>query len=253
MPAVLPVELLRQHFGDEALATDGERWLMVNGDAMAVLALLGKASVDVVLTDPPYNLGAYSTGNIKMSWRKDFNNDIAAWDTGFAPEKILEHVKHVLAPTGNLFGFTTYNLLGAWHAAFDPAFDTFQFFVWHKTNPPPKLRRAGFLNACELVVCAWDRGHTWHFTKQNEMHNFLSSPICMGNERTKDPAHPTQKPVRVLQHLLRLGSNADDIVLDPYAGVGSTGVAALGLGRRFVGVELEPRYFQAAVKRLTTA
>ena len=46
------------------------------------------------------------------------------------------------------------------HAAFDPEFDTFQFMVWHKTYPPPKLRRAGFLNSCELIMCAWNKGHS---------------------------------------------------------------------------------------------
>ena len=52
----------------------------------------------------------------------------------------------VLKPTGTIFAFTSYNMLGRWHEVFDPAFDTFQFIVWHKTNPPPKLRRVGFLN-----------------------------------------------------------------------------------------------------------
>jgi site-specific DNA-methyltransferase (adenine-specific)/modification methylase len=93
--------------------------------------------------------------------------------------------------------------------------------VWHKTNPAPKFRRAGFLNSCELIVCMWNKGHTWNFTKQNEMHNFIESPICMGNERLKDPKHPTQKPVSVLKKLINIASNEGDMILDPFAGVGS--------------------------------
>ncbi len=211
-------------------------------------------SVDVILTDPPYNLGMYSTGNIKMSWRADFNNDIAHWDhETFNPAEWVGEFRRILKPTGNVFGFTSYNMLGDWHRAFDPVFDTFQFMVWHKTNPAPKLRRAGFLNSCELIVCAWNKGHTWNFGKQSEMHNFIETPICMGHERVKNPKHPTQKPVRVLQHLLKLGSKEGDLVFDPFMGVGSTGVAAIKMGRRFLGFEKEAAYVTASVPRLEGA
>jgi DNA modification methylase len=221
-----------------------------HGDARRLLAEVPDASVDLLLTDPPYNLGGYSTGNIAMSWRKEFNNDIAAWDEGFDPAALRETFLRVLKPKGNLFAFTSYNMLGRWHEVFDPEFDTFQFLVWHKTNPPPKLYRAGFLNSCELVVCAWNKGHTWNFTKQKEMHNFFESPICMGAERLRDPFHPTQKPLRLLRHLVRLASNPGDLVLDPFMGVGSTGAAALEEGRRFAGFEIDEKFFRAAERRL---
>ena len=177
------------------------------GDSRELISRLPDASVDLICTDPPYNLGGYSTGNIKMAWRSDFNNDVADWDQiAFDPEEWLAPFRRVLKPTGTLFAFTSYNLLGRWHEVFDPAFDTFQFIVWHKTNPPPKLRRAGFLNSCELIVCCWDRGHTWNFGRQRDMHNFIEAPICGGNERVRDPVHPTQKPLRVVRRLLELAS-----------------------------------------------
>ncbi len=221
------------------------------GDSAEHIKQLPDHSIDLILTDPPYNLGRYSTGNIKMSWRKDFNNDVAAWDTTvFSPADWLAEFVRILKPTGTLFAFTSYNLLGQWHQAFDPAFDTFQFMVWHKTNPPPKLRRAGFLNSCELIICAWNKGHTWNFTKQKDMHNFIESPICMGKERVRNPVHPTQKPLKVLTHLIKLATRPADVVFDPFMGVGSAGVAALQLGRRFIGVELDPLYFKAATKRI---
>lgn len=57
--------------------------------------------------------------------------------------------------------------------------------VWHKTNPVPKLRRAGFLNSCELIICAWNKGHTWNFTTQKEMHNFIEAPIAWAVSASK--------------------------------------------------------------------
>jgi DNA modification methylase len=221
------------------------------GDSRELLARVPDASVDLICTDPPYNLGGYSTGNIDMSWRKSFNNDVAAWDQlAFEPAEWLAEFRRVLKPTGTLFAFTSYNLLGRWHEVFDPAFDTFQFVVWHKTNPPPKLRRVGFLNSCELIVACWDKGHTWNFGRQRDMHNFIEAPICAGRERVKDPVHPTQKPLRVLRQLVEWGSRPGDLVLDPFMGVGSTGVASLELGRRFVGIELDEGYVAAARRRL---
>lgn len=232
-------------------AGKGPDWMVRLGDARELLRGIPDHSVDFILTDPPYNLAGYSTGNIRMDWRSDFNNDVAEWDqAAFEPAEWLDEFRRVLAPTGNLFAFTSYNLLGRWHAAFDPAFDTFQFIAWHKTNPPPKLRRAGFLNSVELIACAWNRGHTWNFGRQRDMHNFIESPICMGAERVRDPKHPTQKPVVVLRRLLELASRPGDLVLDPFMGVGSTGVAAIELGRRFVGFEIDPAYGAAAARRL---
>jgi DNA modification methylase len=222
-----------------------------HGDSRALLARVPDASVDLICTDPPYNLGGYSTGNIDMSWRKSFNNDVADWDQPvFEPSAWLAEFRRVLKPTGTLFAFTSYNMLGRWHEAFDPEFDTFQFVVWHKTNPPPKLRRVGFLNSCELIVACWDQGHTWNFGRQRDMHNFIEAPICAGRERTKDPVHPTQKPLRVLRQLVEWGSNRGDVVLDPFMGVGSTGVAAMELGRRFIGIELDESYVTAARRRI---
>jgi len=226
-------------------------WKMLHGDSRSLIKEIPDHSVDFICTDPPYNLGKYSTGNIELSWREDFNNDVAAWDhETLNPLEWRDDFLRVLAPKGNIFIFTSYNLLGSWHEVFDPIFDTFQFMVWHKTNPAPKFRRAGFLNSCELIICLWNKGHTWNFGKQNEMHNFIETPICMGNERLKDPKHPTQKPLKVMRKLIELASQPGDVVLDPFAGVASTGVAALELGRRFIGMENDQKYFEASCKRL---
>jgi site-specific DNA-methyltransferase (adenine-specific)/modification methylase len=228
-----------------------KKWNVFLGDSREHMKEIPNHSIDLILTDPPYNLGKYSTGNINPKWRKEINNDIAKWDKiTFSPSEWLKPFKRVLKPEGNIFAFTSYNLLGKWHEVFDSEFDVFQFMVWHKTNPTPKIHKVSFLNSCELIVCVWNKGHTWNFSRQNEMHNFIETPICMGNERLKDPKHPTQKPIRVLQRIVKIASNKGDIVLDPFMGVGSVGVASLRLGRKFLGIEIEEKYYQAAKKRL---
>ncbi len=72
----------------------------------------------------------------------------------------------------------------------------------------------------------------------------------MGKERLKDPKHPSQKPVKLLRHLIEIASNEGDVVFDPFMGVGSTGVAAKGSGRQFIGCEIDPVFFEASKKRM---
>lgn len=233
-----------------AKSKNNEYWIE-KGDSKKLIKKIPDKSVDLILIDPPYNLAGYSTGNIEFSWRKTINNDLAKWDTkAFIVEDWVDEFQRILSDKGNIFAFCSYNLMGDWHRTFDPLFDTFQYVVWHKTNPVPKFRRAGFLNSCELIVCMWNKGHTWNFTKQSEMHNFIETPICMGKERLKNPNHPTQKPLKVLNKIINWASDEGDTVLDCFMGVGSTGASALINKRKFIGFELETSYFKAAEKRL---
>lgn len=224
---------------------------LLNQDCLEYIKSLPDKSIDLILTDPPYNIAQYSTGNIYLPGREALNNDIAEWDTKpLNPADFLSDFKRILKPNGNIFIFTSYNLIGKWHEVFDTEFDTFQFFIWHKTNPAPKIFKNGFLNSCEMIICLWNKGHKWNFSNQKEMHNFFESPICMAPERLRNPKHPAQKPVKLLSHIIKIASNPNDIVFDPFMGVGSTGVAAKICERKFIGCEIDPIYYEAACKRL---
>ena len=226
-------------------------YTVVNGDCLDYLGQIPDNSIDLILTDPPYNIAQYSTGNINLPGRSALNNDLAEWDLiPIDPFDLLPDFKRIIKPDGNIFVFTSYNLIGKWHEAFDSEFDTFQFFIWHKTNPAPKIFKNGFLNSCEMIACMWNKGHKWNFSDQRNMHNFFESPICMKPERLLEPKHPSQKPVRLLEHIVSIASNENDVVFDPFMGVGSTGVAALRNKRRFIGIEIEKSYFDAAEMRI---
>lgn len=227
------------------------RKCILRADSRDIIKQIPDNSVDFILTDPPYNLGQHSTGNINLPGRSAMNNDVAEWDmVDFNPEEWAEDFIRILKPTGNLFIFTSYNQIGRWYNCLDHRFDASNFMIWHKTNPSPKIYKAGFLNSCEMIFTCWNKRHTWNFISQAEMHNFLESPICMKPERLSSPKHPTQKPISILKKMISIATNEGDIVFDPFMGVGSTGVAALDLNRRFIGVELEEEYFAAAKKRI---
>ncbi len=220
-------------------------------DNRILLKTIPDDSVDLILTDPPYNIAKYSTGNINLPNRTPLNNDIADWDNiEVNPEDYLEDFKRIIKPTGNIFVFTTYNCIGKWHSVFDHHFDTAQFMIWHKRNPTPSIFKKGFLNSCEMIICFWNKGHTWNFSDQKNMHNFIESPICMSPERLKNPKHHAQKPVKILKHIIQIASNPNDVVFDPFMGVASTAIAALELKREFWGCEINKQYYDASVERV---
>jgi len=230
------------------------RKCILRADSRNVIKRIPDNSIDFILTDPPYNLGRHSTGNIPLPGRTPMNNDVADWDMiEFNPEEWADEFIRILKPTGNLFIFTSYNHLGRWYNCLDHKFDTSNFMIWHKTNPAPKIFKAGFLNSCEMIFTCWNKKHTWNFISQAEMHNFLESPICMRPERLANPKHPAQKPVSILKKMIEIASNKDDIIFDPFMGVGSVGVAAMELDRRFIGVEIDNNYFEAAGMRINVA
>lgn len=233
-------------------STNTNKYKLFNEDALSLLSRIPTSSIDLILTDPPYNIALNSTGNIKLTNGKTINNDIAEWDKySINPLDYVKDFKRVISPKGNIFIFTSYSLLGKWHEAFDKEFKTFQLFVWHKTTPTESVYKNSFLNSCELVVCLWNKHHTWNFLGQKEMHNFFECPSCRYPEKISSPNHPTQKPLVLIEHLIRISSNPNEIVLDPFMGVGSTGEAALNLNRRFIGYDICKDYCDTSLKRLS--
>jgi len=117
-----------------------------------------------------------------------------------------------------------------------------------KQNPAPQFVGVRqFAYAAEGIGMFRKPGKpvTWNGT--NTMRNWIATPICQGAERT---GHPTQKPQAILEPLIRVASAPGDVVLDPFAGSGSTLVAAKSLGRHSIGIEGEGKYFRLAQCRL---
>lgn len=227
------------------------RYVLRMGDSREWLKRIPDNYVDLILADPPYNISKYSTGNIPLPGRSAINNDLAQWDkVEFRPAEWADEFVRIIKPNGNIFVFTSYNQIGKWHECMDGRFTTTQFMVWHKTNPAPKIFKNGFLNSCELIFCMWNKGHKWNFSNQTDMHNHIEGPICMRPERLSNPKHPAQKPLYILKKIIGVATDENDIVLDPFMGVGSTGVAALSMLRRFIGFELEETYYEAAYNRI---
>ena len=156
------------------------RKCILRGDSRDIIKRIPDNSIDFILTDPPYNLGQHSTGNIPLPGRSAMNNDVAEWDMiDFNPEEWADEFIRILKPTGNLFIFTSYNQLGRWYNCLDHKFDTSNFMIWHKTNPAPKI----FKDDCR-IDWSWEGERIVNFVRGLSPYPAAWSPMFVeGEER----------------------------------------------------------------------
>lgn len=233
---------------------------IIHGDCLKILPQIADGSVDMVLTDPPYNIAnnlklKRNNFNRLMGSGKDITNNFGEWDEmndgefrSFCEEWLVLAGKKI-KDNGHFVSFFNKERM---HYLFEPlrkqGFRYRNVLVWHKLNPTPQLLKANFCSATEFIV--WmtkgDKIGTFNW-KEGYCHNIFESSICQGTERTE---HPTQKNIDVVYWLLKYLSNAGDLILDPFAGSGTTLVAAKNLGRRYLGIEKEEKYYNIAVDRI---
>lgn len=231
---------------------------LILGDYSEIIPNIGKSKVDAIIVDPPYNTANKNTKELKG--RKALSKDFGDWDYFSTDEYLkfssqwLKSCFDVLKPSGNLVIFCKLEYVSDIRRIYESiGFKHHATIIWHKTNPAIQIRKTGFLSACEPILWATkgfdDKkiSYTFNFLSQKEMHNFIETPICMGKERT---AHPTQKPLKVLTHLIKIFTNPNDIVLDFFAGSATTCIAANSLGRRSICIENNKAYFEIMKNRV---
>ena len=230
---------------------------LIRGDAFNILPKIS-AKVDTVIVDPPYNTANKNTK--KLKGRKNRSSDFGEWDYFSDNEylvfskKWLEMTSPILKSNGNLIIFSKLEYVSDIKRIYEnQGFRHHATIIWHKTNPAPQIRKTGFLSSCEAILWATKGfddekiSYTFNFTKQSEMHNFIETPICMGNERTK---HPTQKPEKVIEKLINIFTNERDLILDCFAGSGTTSAVAAKLKRRSISIEKDPNFFSIMHERM---
>jgi DNA modification methylase len=196
------------------------------GDCREILPTLGK--VDAVVSDPPYVIAAVGGGmGAKRKYLADINGHI---DSGFDPA--------LLRGRENWFVFCGKPQILKLAAEAETQGLRWQLLTWNKTNPTP-LSNGNYLPDTEYMVHAF-RTHRWEGKSR-----FIVGPVERG-----DFDHPTVKPMYVMERSLRCASRSGDLILDPFMGSGTTGVACVRLGRRFTGIKIEPRYFDIACRRI---
>jgi site-specific DNA-methyltransferase (adenine-specific)/modification methylase len=193
------------------------------GDCLDILPTLPR--VDAVITDPPYGIGESSkkvASRGKLAAPKDYGD--FDWDKSPPEKSLIDAIRN--ASTWQAF-------FGGNYFELPP---TSCWLVWDKLNGDNDFAD------CELAWTNWPKAVRRIQWRWNGM-------IRQGNE---ERSHPTQKPLAVMSWVIGLCPKAD-IILDPFMGSGTTGVAAAQMGRKFIGIEQEPKYFDIACERIERA
>lgn len=246
------------------------------GDCVKVLNReIKKGSVDLVFADPPYNLsgsglrwkGSKTGGDWYMmneEWDKMSDQEYNQFT-----EKWVRGCFNVLKESGSIYISCTYhNIAEIIISLKQSGFKINNIITWQKTNAMPNMTKRVFTHSSEFVV--WGvKGKKWTFNYNElkkinpdrqkngdvkQMRDIWSLPLVQGKERLRGiggrALHPTQKPEEMLKRVIIASSNKGDLVVDPFLGSGTTAVVAKQLGRRWIGVERNKTYAEAALKRI---
>ena len=225
-----------------------------NADCMDVLKTLESESVDLIVTDPPYKIVGGGCTNIP---RKDEPSGIfnrrAAWtqknaktgklfdNNDIAFSTWLPEVYRVLKPNTHCYiMISPRNLCALQTCAERVGFQFQNILIWSKNNSTPNRY---YLNSYEMILML-RKGKAKNINNMGTK-NVLTIKNIIGNKQ-----HPTEKPVELMRIFIENSSNEGDVVLDPFMGVGSTGVACMSLNRDFIGIEIDESFFNVAKANL---
>ena len=242
-------------------------WL---GDALELLDKIPSETVDCVWTDPPYNL---SNGGMTCVAGKMVPVDKGEWDRSQGLEgdyqfnlTWIQHCFRILKSTGSIWVSGTLHVHSSVGMALQRSgFRLLNDVVWNKPNPPPNLACRTFTHSTELLLWAskaqkGDRDKYKFNYQEMKRENggkqmksvwTFSTPRA-GTEETKFGRHPTQKPVNLVGRCIRACTDPGDVILDPFVGSGTTGVAAKSLGRKFIGIDNNEDFLLIAKQRIAS-
>ncbi len=240
-------------------------------DSLKVLEELPSDSVDMIFADPPYNL---SNDGFTCHAGRAVSVNKGGWDKSRGVEADFEFHKEwveacrkVLKPNGTIWVSGTYHSIYSCGFALQLCgYHILNDICWFKPNASPNLSCRYFTASHETLIWARKSKKAKHTFNYEVMKNGSFSKDVLkvrgkqmrsvwaigvpGKEEKRYDKHPTQKPEALLERIILASTNENDLVLDPFMGSGTTGVAASRHDRRFIGIETEQKYYNIAEKRL---
>ena len=248
---------------------------LYQGDCVEVMNSLPEKSIDMIFADPPYNL---SNDGYTVHAGKRVSVNKGTWDKSAGTEndftfhqKWIEACKRVLKDDGTIWISGTYHSIYACGYALQlQDFRMLNDIAWYKPNAAPNLGCRMFTASHETLI--------WASKSKKSKHTFNYSAMREGNfpgDMIKNPGkqmrsvwsiitpstseklygkHPTQKPLKLLDRIVLSSTNPGDVVLDPFCGSSTTGVAAILNNRKFIGIDLDDKFLtDLSAPRLTDA
>jgi site-specific DNA-methyltransferase (adenine-specific) len=253
-------------FSKKEIFFEDKDFELVHGDSLKLLKKLSEKSIDMVFADPPYFL---SNGGVSCQSGKQVIVDKGAWDKGLNPKEKLawnrawiKQVRRVLKDDGTLWiSGSLHNIYSVGTALELEGFSIINNITWQKPNPAPNLACRCFTNSTETVL--WARKQLTPKKKGKHFFNYALMKEINGGKQMKDVwtmqaplkkekefgHHPTQKPLALLERIILASTNEGDLILDPFNGSGTTGIAAAKLNRSYIGMEIDDAYLEMTKNR----
>ncbi len=262
----------------------GKDWVLYRGDSLALLEQFDDHTFDLVFADPPYFL---SNGGFTCQGGKRAPVEKGKWDESRGIEEDhafttawLKACQRVLKPSGSIWvSGTQHVIFNVGFAMQRLGFKLLNTVTWYKPNASPNLSCRYFTHSSEILIWAGPGGkgklkHTFNYPAMKQanggkqMRDVWALPKAGEEEITAEgegkvwtqltprPSekthgkHPTQKPIALLQRIVEASAPEDGLVLDPFCGSGTTGVAAVSKGCRFVGIDMNPEYLELTKRRI---
>jgi site-specific DNA-methyltransferase (adenine-specific) len=254
--------------------SEGITWVVKTEDCIKGFSGLPDSSIDFAFADPPYLL---SNGGFTVSGGKQVSVDKGKWDASQGFEADMQfHKNWISAIRPKLKPDAAIVISGTYHSIYkcgvaleELGFRVLNEIIWFKPNGAPNLAGRSFAASHETLIWAsrsTKSKHTFNYLEMKhgdfpgdplknpdkQMRSVWSIPNTPQKEKTLG-RHPTQKPLALLERLIMACTKPGDLVLDPFAGSGTTGVAAVKLGRSFIGFETEGEYSRLARRRIKAA
>ena len=249
--------MLRPYF-----KTKDKLFTLYHGNCIEILQNLPECSIDVIFADPPYFL---SNNGTTCSGGKSVSVNKGTWDKSHGVlidhdfnKRWLQECWRVLTSNGTIWVSGTYhNIYSVGFALQSLEYRILNNITWEKPNPPPNLGCRCFTHSTETVLWAAKSDKSKYLFNYKDMKKInndkqmkdvwqFTSPLKKEKLQGK---HPAQKPIALLERIIIASTQPNDLILDPFNGAGTTGIAAYKLGRRYIGIEIEKEYLDLTKKR----
>jgi site-specific DNA-methyltransferase (adenine-specific) len=218
---------------------------LYNGDCLEVMKDIPDGSVDLIVTDPPYELDNHGGGKTDFAQRKlvkDLHIDFIS--NGFEMEKVFTEIERV-SKTMNMICFCSNKQVSKIMNYWENKKYSVTLLVWQKSNPVP-FGNGKYISDLEFMIYVRGKNAIYNNTGYANQLKTFNYPAPSSKSRI----HPTEKSIDLLKRLIEIHSNKGSVVLDCFGGSFSTGLACMELEREFIGIELDNNYFEIAKERL---
>ena len=235
---------------------------LCHGDSLELMRRMPDESVDLIFADPPYFL---SNGGVTCKGGRMVSVNKGGWDRSRGVEENhafnkewLAQCQRLLKPNASLWVTGTHHVIfSLGYAMQQLGFKVLNDISWFKVNPPPNLSCRYFTHATETIIWAardHDTRHTFHYKLMKEMNEgkqmkSLWSIQAPRKREKQHGKHPTQKPLALLERIVLAASSPGELVLDPFCGSSTTGLAAVAAGRRYIGIDASQEYLELSQRR----